>query len=92
MCLKGLIDMTIETSRRKRQGNTLALFHFDSASLLTDECGGNWQHYGSDIVAETTNYKFGGASAKFKNNTTEAAYLMLDDTNFTPPSAPYTLD
>jgi hypothetical protein len=83
--------MIIETMGRRRTPVTYtkALFHFDSASFLTDERGGYWSQTGT-ITTDTSIYKFGTSSAKFMGG--GEAYLALENQKFVWGTGPFTID
>jgi hypothetical protein len=78
MCLKGLIDMIIETSRRKRY-TTKSLLHFDGtdgSTTFIDEKGNIISRTGS-VSIDTGLSKFGGASGFFNEGNVNTGYLTL---------------
>ena len=79
MCLKEIIDMIIETSRRKRPQYTKSLLHFDGADgsqSFIDETGKIWDNNKTlSYTCLDTDYKKFGVSSLLSASTNSSGEL-----------------
>jgi hypothetical protein len=99
MCLKGLKDMIIETSRRKRPVSvyTKALLHFDGedgSKIFIDETGKEWNNTATlSYTSLDTGYKKFGASSLLSASTNSSGALYTPSTeDFAFGSDDFTVD